>query len=45
VRTYQSNNLLWLQDFRDVYKYMLEFPFKASNTTCGEEVVCNTLDP
>jgi hypothetical protein len=45
VRTYQTNNLLWLQHFRDVYEYMLEFPFKASNTTCGEEVVCNILDP
>lgn len=44
VLNYKTNGRVWLEDFRDVFEYMLEFPFKAANTTClpvGE--VCHIL--
>jgi hypothetical protein len=45
VLHYKDNVLEWLQDFRNVFEYMLAFPFKAANTTClPEGEVCYILD-
>jgi Peroxidase len=37
VAKYKADNMLWLEDFRDVFTYVLEFPYnegQCSNTLC-----------
>ena len=37
MAVYRNDNQLWLDDFRDVFTFVLEFPFKTEGG-CGEDI-------
>ena len=34
VAMYRNNNMLWVEDFRDVFTFMLEFPYMTTGVDC-----------
>lgn len=33
---YQNNNMLWVEDFRDVFTFVLEFPYMTTGVDCTQ---------